>query len=271
MKNKKSLWWIVVIIALPFVIMFGLHIGIALGNYFHVNINVPNVDAASWFMFFGSYLGGVMTLVGVMITLRHERKIHQYEYSIDKIGKESEEIGKLICDINLLAPSTLYTQIVEMRAASPIVSASDLIELRVHITEEMHKVLIAKTELEFATDIYLMVKNCAACKTSCRIQEIAPKFIETYDLIGSKIYDTLSKMNNYILAIERNQACKSAGLEHQVVDLTAHQNEISTAIEEIAKFNQNEIQQLIGMGREYVEQKKQNAYKNCFPVKEVRK
>lgn len=80
MRNKKSLWWIVAVIIMPFVVMLRLHIGIALGNYFHININVPNVDAATWFMFSGSYLGGVI------ITLRHERNIHQYENKLQIPG-----------------------------------------------------------------------------------------------------------------------------------------------------------------------------------------
>ena len=79
MKNKLSKWWFLVVLAIPFFLMLCLHIGIALGNYFGININVPNVDASTWFIFCGSYLGGTMTLAGVMITLKHERSIHQYE------------------------------------------------------------------------------------------------------------------------------------------------------------------------------------------------
>lgn len=101
MRNKKSLWWIVAVITLPFVVMLGLHISIALGNYFRININVPNVDVATWFMFFGSYLGGVM------ITLRHERNIHQYENRMENIEREKQTIGNAVCGFNLLAPSVV--------------------------------------------------------------------------------------------------------------------------------------------------------------------
>lgn len=107
MRNKKSLCWIVAVITLPFVVMLGLHISIALGNYFRININVPNVDVATWFMFFGSYLGGVMTLGGVMITLRHERNIHQYENRMENIEREKQTIGNAVCGFNLLAPSVV--------------------------------------------------------------------------------------------------------------------------------------------------------------------
>ena len=271
MKNKKALWWIVVIIALPFVIIFGLHIGIALGNYFHININVPNVDAASWFMFSGSYLGGVMTLSGVMITLRYERKIHQYERSIENIEKEKEKIGKVICDFNLLAPGTLYLQVKEILASPAGINSSDLVSLRLRVSEEMNKALLDNTELEFYTDIYFMQGNCIACQRSCELRTIIPEFIKIYHSVGSKIYNTLNQISNYILAIERNQARIAAGLGNQIEDIKPYQDNIDASLEEIAKFNQNEIKQLMGLGRKYIEQKEQNAYKNCFSVKEDRK
>ena len=64
MKNNHHRWWIVGIVAAPFVLMLFLHIGIAVGQYFKIDINVPNIAAADWFMFAGSYLGGAMTLLG---------------------------------------------------------------------------------------------------------------------------------------------------------------------------------------------------------------
>ena len=83
MKNKLSKWWFLAVLAIPLFLMLCLHIGIALGNYFGININVPNVDASTWFIFCGSYLGGIMTLAGVMVTLKHERGIRQYEKGTD--------------------------------------------------------------------------------------------------------------------------------------------------------------------------------------------
>lgn len=268
MNNKKPIGWIIAVITLPFIVMFGLHIGIALGNYFHININVPNIDASSWFMFFGSYLAGVMTLTGVLITLKHERKMHQYEKSLENIDKERERIGNAICGFNLLAPRSLYGQINEMLVSPMGISSPDIIVLRQKVNEEMHKALVAKTELEFATDIFFMAGDCAACKKPCKIQSIIPEFIKMYDLVGTKIYNTLNKIDNYIFALERNQACRLAGLETQTVDIKPYQAEIDAALEEIAKFNENEIQRLLVLGRTYIEQKKQNAYKKCFPIKE---
>lgn len=111
MKNRLSKWWFLIVIVIPFLLMFCLHVGIALGSYFGININVPNVDASTWFIFCGSYLGGTMTLAGVMITLRHERSIHQYEKALESIEKERNGLGKVICELNLFAPSILLSAV----------------------------------------------------------------------------------------------------------------------------------------------------------------
>ena len=270
MNNKRlgPIWLIVAVIVLPFIVMLGLHVGIALGTYFHININVPNINAASWFMFLGSYLAGVMTLAGVVATLKHERKIHQYETAIYNIEQEREKIGNAICGFNLLAPRALYTQINEISALSEMFSVSDMTAIRLRVNEEMQKALMAKAELEFSTDVYFMAGNCATCQKPCKIQAIIPELIKVYDSVGTVIYDTLNKIDSYIFILERNQALISARLENQVADIKPYQVEIDTALEEIAKLNQNEIQQLMDLGRAYIEQKKQNAYKKCFPVKE---
>lgn len=104
MKNKFSKWWILLIVAIPFILMLCLHIGIALGNYFGITINVPNVDASTWFTFASSYLGGSMTLVGVMFTLRYERKVQHYEETLRNIEIEKDKLGRAICELNIFHP-----------------------------------------------------------------------------------------------------------------------------------------------------------------------
>ena len=87
-KNKAPKWWLLAIVATPLLLMLCLHIGIALGQYFGININVPGIGAADWFLFAGSYLGGAMTLLGVVATLKHERSIHHHQLMIESIEKE---------------------------------------------------------------------------------------------------------------------------------------------------------------------------------------
>lgn len=179
--NKLSKLWIAAVVVIPFILIFCLHIGIALGNYFGININVPNVDASTWFLFAGSYLGGVMTLAGVMITLKHERKIHQYEKLLENIDKEKERLGKTICELNVFAPSIIYQKFMVMQVTQDGYNVSEIAAIRSNILEEMAKINKLKSETMFFTDIYAITSGC---RKSCRIKEILPEI--------QKIYDTMS-------------------------------------------------------------------------------
>lgn len=186
-RIKFSKLWVAAVVLIPFILMFGLHIGIALGNYFGININVPNVDASTWFLFAGSYLGGVMTLAGVVITLKHEQKLHQYEKSLDNIDKEKERLGKAICELNMFAPSILYRKFMVIQPTQDGYNPTEIAAIGANILEEMAKINKLKQETLFFTDIYTMT---AGCKKACRIKEILPEFQKIYETMGKKKFET---------------------------------------------------------------------------------
>lgn len=294
MKNKLYKWWITLVFAIPFLLMLCLHIGIALGNYFDININVPNVDASTWFMFFGSYLGGVMTLAGVMITIKHERNIHQYEKSLENIDKEKDELGKAICELNLFAPNTLYQRFNSLQITDKGYNSAEVAAIRQQLSEEMQKINTAKLETMFFTDAYTIPTGCPTCKNPCRIPTILPKFQQMYEKVGNQIFTLLQMIDSYIVACNQNailrvliancqqvnQQRQSLGqppeynefeikkYESEIVNVEPQQNEITAALIEISKYTQNEIPQLTALAREYIAIKQQNAYKRCFPNKE---
>lgn len=76
MLDKLKKHWVWGVIAAPFLLMLLLHLGIAVSEYTGFNFNIEGINAADWFMFAGSYLGGAITLGGVVLTLKHERKVH---------------------------------------------------------------------------------------------------------------------------------------------------------------------------------------------------
>lgn len=295
MKNKKSMWLIAVVVALPFIVMLGLHIGIALGNYFHININVPNIKAADWFMFFSSYLGGSMTLIGVTITLQYERNIHKYEKLLENIDKEKDELGKAICELNLFAPSTLYQRFNSLQITSTGYNSAEVAAIRQQLAEEMQKMNAKKIAIMLLTDIYAMTIECASCKKPCRVQTILPEFQKTHEEICEKIYNVLCTIDTYVVTCENNainqaliknynqinQQLQLSGKSPQydeavikeckskIVDVKPQQEEINKDIIEICNYNKDKIQQLIGLAREYIFIKKQNASKQCFSKKEA--
>ena len=294
MKNKLSKWWFLVVLAIPFLLMLCLHIGIALGNYFGVNINVPNVDASTWFIFCGSYLGGTMTLAGVMITLKHERSIHQYEKVLDSIDKEKDALGKAVCNLNIFAPSTIYQRFNSLRITNEGYNSAEVAAIRQQLAEEMQKINAAKLEAMLFTDAYIIPAGCTNCKTPCRIPTILPEFQKTYEKVENRTFTLLQMIDSYIVICNQNalrkaliancqqanQQCQAFGqppkydeseikrYENEIINTESQQNEIIAAITEIGKYTQMEIPQLTALVREYVAVKQKNAYKNCFPVKE---
>ena len=88
MIDKLKKYWLLWVVIMPFVLMILLHIGIAIFEYTDFNFNIDGIDASDWFMFCGSYIAGVLTLGGVILTLQHERKVHQHQISMDAINKE---------------------------------------------------------------------------------------------------------------------------------------------------------------------------------------
>lgn len=289
-RIKFSKLWVAAVVLIPFILMFGLHIGIALGNYFGININVPNVDASTWFLFAGSYLGGVMTLAGVVITLKHEQKLHQYEKSLDNIDKEKERLGKAICELNMFAPSILYRKFMVIQPTQDGYNPTEIAAIGANILEEMAKINKLKQETLFFTDIYTMT---AGCKKACRIKEILPEFQKIYETMGKKIYETLQEIDAYVTDSYRNSLCiaqihrfnmvnancqalgqpsqyNEAAIkeyENKIVDVRPRQDKIDAALTEISNYSLNEIQQLNNLAREYIVVKQQNAYKNCFTNK----
>ena len=294
MKNKLSKWWFLVVLAIPFFLMLCLHIGIALGNYFGININVPNVDASTWFIFCGSYLGGTMTLAGVMVKLKHERGIHRYEKTMETIEKERDGLGNVICELNLFAPSILYQRFNSLRITSTGYNSVEVAAIRQQLAEEMQKINTLKLKAMFFTDIYVVPSGCSTCKNPCRIPTVLPEFQKTYEKISNRIFTLLEMIDSYIALCDKNaikralvmncqelnqqlqsrgqppkyEEAELKGYESEIINVESQQNDIITALTEVSKYSQAEIPQLNALAREYIAAKQQNAYKSCFPTKE---
>lgn len=294
MKNRLSKWWFLVVLVIPFLLLLCLHIGIALGNYFGININVPNVDASTWFIFCGSYLGGTMTLAGVMVTLRHERGIHRYEKEMETIEKEKDGLGKVICELNLFAPSIFYQRFCSVRITSIGYDPAEVAAIRQRLAEEMQKINTAKLETMFFTDIYTALPGCSACKNPCRIPTVLPEFQKTYEKVSNRIFTLLEMIDSYVDVCNRNaikrafgmnrqeqnrqlQACGQSpkyeeaelrGYESEIINVESQQNDIIAALTEISKYSQAEIPQLNILAREYITAKQQNTYRKYFGKKD---
>ena len=266
-KNKKRFYYLLIIL-LPFIIMFFLHIGIALSQYFNFTINVPNIAAKDWFMFCGSYLGGVMTLLGVIITIREGRSIHSHEIMENNILNEQEHLSKIISQIDIHIPSICYSRIVSIIRNTKNNEIPDFSLVYTDILNAMRIINQIKSELLISTNIcndYKNSINCKNCKNPCHLPEICNEFRENFDKVNNKIYGTLENMLNYIDEIVPNFGIKST--ENKENDLIEKLNKIQNDIKDICEMNKTEIPKLIFLSKDYIKEREDIAVKNCFNEK----
>lgn len=290
MKNKRQFWWIAGIILTPFVLMLLLHIGIAIQQYFKFDINVPNIAAADWFMFAGSYLGGAMTLLGVIATLRHERNIHRHQQMLDAIHKEQKALCNIVSSFDVFVPIACNEEISSALNTHKVNELPDLSKAKQRILEQFSILSRSKTELHLETNMCTPFPQCAMCKHPCRLPAIKTEFQNTYNVVYTELYNALVKLNSFADAVQQNYSCdhrahlitkliancKVTGdpceyteadiekIQSEKKDLTALSEEVNQAIRAVEAFDSKEIIQLVALVSEYVAVLETNAERNCF-------
>lgn len=291
MKNKLSKYWFLGILFAPLLLMFCFHIGLALGAYFGININVADISTKDWFMFAGSYLGGVMTLVGVTITIRQERRNQHYEDNLGSIEREREHLGVAISGLNTIIPKTIYQRYINLPVTSEgYYNSADVSLIKQSIDQERENINKIRMEAIFFTDIYDSAP-CMICDKVCSLKEIRLEFQKIYDDIAKQLFDIYQKIEKYITVNESNIINKKLATnfrqmnssllkegkspmydeltikesESNIVDLQPMQREIIESLKEICDLNRKEIPQLTGLAKSYITVKRQNAENKCYP------
>lgn len=293
MKRKRQIYLGIGICIIPFFIMICLHIGIALGRYFNININIPEITAADWFMFEGSYLGGVMTLVGVLFTLRYERKIHGHQLTVASIQEERRNISSLIEKLDVFGPSICYVDFNSVMSIKEWNKLPDFSNVRSEIAEYLRKIYQSRTELTLCTDILVTPQNCFVCEHPCRLSAVQNDFSSTYNKVSKLLDDTLRILDTYIVDTYQNTVrdelirqykqniaeCLAKGMtpsytekdiqtaEREKKDLTVQKAILEQKLAEVSQLSQNEFDQLLRFSREYSLIKLQNAEKKYILCK----
>ena len=290
MKKKLSKNWFLAIIFAPFFLMICFHIGLALGAYSGINFNADDISTKDWFMFAGSYLGGVMTLIGVTITIRQERRNQRYEDSLSNIEREREHLGAAISGINTIIPKTIYQRYINLPVTPEGYNSSDVSSIIQSIDQERETINKIRMEAIFFTDIYDSA-SCKICNNVCSLKEIRLEFQKIYDEIAKQLFDIYLKIEKYITVNEGNIVNKKMvanfrqmnkilleegkppmydelaikEYESRIIDIQPMQGEILQILKEICDLNQREIVQLTGLAKGYIAVKRQNAEKTCYP------
>lgn len=270
--------------------MLFLHFGVALWEYTGINFSVEGVTAEDWFMFAGSYLGGAITLTGVTLTLRHERKIHQHQIMLEQINKEKELLSDAISRLDLHAPSSIFFHFSELEITDEGYKGIEVAEVRRCIWDKQRELNQWKAKLAINTDIYASYSQCGSCNTVCKLEETSKKISEDYERISNQIYDTLSLMDTYVNHCEtnalkdilirhcksKNEDCQRAGqiipyslqyiesLENQKIDTKENQKKLQDSLYEINQYAQKEMPNLFKLIRDYYQIKCKNANNRCF-------
>lgn len=293
MLDKLKKHWVWGVVAAPFVLMILLHLGVAIYEYTGFNFNIEGISAANWFMFAGSYLGGAITLGGVVLTLKHERKIHQHQISIDAINKEKELLVHAISELDIHSLSALYNHFLELEMTNTGYRGVDVAEIQRRISEKQRVLNQWMIIVTANTDMYADISlQCSGCKTPCGLSKTCEQFREIYDRVTKDIYDTLSLLNLHIEQCEANalrdviirqyqaenaQCVPGQSLPHTSeklriaeslkTDVSQNKVKLQENINRVAGYAQKEIPQLVNLIREYYIIKSKNAERVCFSEK----
>ena len=289
--NKLKKYWVWAIVFAPFMIMLFLHIGVAIGEYTGVNLNVKGIEAKDWFMFAASYLGGAITLSGVVLTLKHERKLHLHQMNIDQINKEKEILTSAIVELDLHFPAIVYEHFRELSTKDGVYNGVEIAELQRRISEKQRLLNQWRVIITINTEIYAdMSMKCSKCKMKCNFADTCKEFREKYENISKNLYDIMSLLSEHINQCENNGFKNNIILQHKKAnseqinsgekpqysdeDIKLIENSrvnlkkniyiIRDNLKKIGEFNKKEIPELIGLVRSYYIIRMNNAELLCF-------
>ena len=277
LKMKKRFYMLVLMI-LPLTLMFLLHMCIAIGNYLNISININNVFAKDWFMFYASYLGGCMTLVGVIFSMSNERKLSQFQIGMEAIEKEKMKLASLINQINVFLPVTILQHFLGLAILKDGYDAKEIAIIRRMIIDELNNIFIAKREMLLLTSIYIPFADVYDSKQQGDLLTMQHQFQKRYELVVDDIYKCLQSIDTYIniennnmrykcmiilckerddLANRVGEKCKDERVmyESKIVNTTEMINEITSAARKIMLYNEKEIWELTNLSINYTKYK----------------
>ncbi len=283
-KLATKHWWIAIPI-LPFFIMFLLHISIALGDYFNVNINIPNIYADDWFMFFSSYLGGSVALLGVIFTIRHSMNTHSHQIAMAKIEKEKQDIVEAISMLNPFEPYYLLKQF-SLLMENNLIAPENTANLNDRVYNHLYLVNASRVKMLMATNATSVSVACQTCKTPCGLKVIVPELAKDYDSVTENLNKALNELANFTTLRTRNdrisrelnqyiqenaQSGTTIHSQEKINKLNDEYTQLSKQIETLIELcekcnsmNANEISRIVSLSKGYIAQRQENAKKHCF-------
>lgn len=268
--------------------MFLLHISIALGNYFNININIENIYPSDWFMFFSSYLGGSVALIGVILTIRHSTSVHNHQIAMGRLQEERNIIVQAISQLDTMEPISIFKLFASMNNEYINISTSELALINDRIYIMQHKIINSRISMFVSSNATNINPNCNICKTPCMLKTVIPEILENFENLTDTLNHTLNLLDDYIRkSVENTNISKEIkrlenekmkninssfinyddkinSLQNKYFILAHDADELLKMCKKCSKMNANEITKLIGLTRIYIIEKENNSHKYCF-------
>lgn len=285
-KLKKWLiknWWIAIPL-LPFIVMFLLHLSIAWSEYTGWNVNITNIDAKDWFMFFSSYLGGSIALIGIILSIKHGMNLHNHQVANARLENERLVVAQSISRLNVQEPISILKFFMSLNENANI-SKSEMIMLNDRIYQLQHEINYSRVNIFISSGITIINPNCSICKDPCGLKTIIPDFSNEYESLTMTLHETSNKLSKFMSdGIQNNKLLleiirlksentnnpllhsndKIQSLHEKIKNLNNDIQKLLELCEKCAQMSEKEITKLISLSIRYFIQRQENAKKACF-------
>lgn len=177
-KQKKYFFYFFFLLIFPIILYFG---------FFWIERETDSFweygfTKNEWFLFSGSYFGGVATLIGVVLTILHMKEIQARQENISSIEKDYESTTRLINKINSLyiCADKYYSlkKIMSVDANQNIMYIQKIsFDIFKYIEEYKNEVSNAR----MISSILVIDKKCKNCKNNCNIYKIKKEFNKIFN------------------------------------------------------------------------------------------
>lgn len=251
LKNPAVL--IIIFITIPFLIIGSLHLVNFLGVKFGIDLNPSGIDNAGWFAFLGSFLGGICTLIAVLLTLSDNKKAleHSQRQTIYQVERE-----------HLLAEKKLLSEVI-----------SNMQPFIVIVFNEKYQNILTQHNYDItkASQIITEIQNFSIkLQTNFERQRIESSIMNKCDkFCDIKTTCTISQISKYYAHLYWHLYNEIIALLNKQLQLISNGNNIANMIEKANKLHKSDFSLKFNVDMENLS-KEINDFNSTFPSKSAK-
>lgn len=212
--NRRYFILLLIVLLLPILIYY-------IVNYIDINYHLfdrYNFSKDNCISFLGSYLGGIATFIGVVMTICYSYRLQNIHEEKNKLQKECDSLIHFVKLNNI--SQFCNKKFTEFSACIASEHEDERIqEILKDIYIYNNEIQFAMTDLTITSNIFSMNKNCTNCKYKCNLYKIKKEFIHIINEYTSKNYYLINDMI-YIMTIKLNSIKKHSLLLNNNISIT---------------------------------------------------